>query len=345
VTPLLRIGPAWVTMIWILGATEACDTLSGSGAAGQSTDGQSTDGQSTELLPVKGSAPTASQAPPGPLSSTSKATATQAPDLSPFTTLEPMTPTLPGPFIGTTGAGQRFVVTLATKGSPRPYRRPLAFYRLAQALAYDQVPVTELRRLGTGEVSQLLRSHPVAQQYLAGRATVANDGTIAALLVSRVPGVEANLADHERLARCARLAASIDPLPPAEATYVSDYVKLLVLDYLAANVQRRTLSIDEHARRIRAIDNGTAFPGYVAPEALDIPLGRLEPLVRFPRDLKTQLGRLDRDSVKQQLVRGRFEDQLLGPRQLTGLAERRATLLTLLESRLLQYGEKVVLSL
>ena len=256
-----------------------------------------------------------------------------------------MTGTLLGPFIGATGTGQRFVVTLATKGNPRPYRRPLAFYRLAQALGYDQVPITEPRRLGTGKVSQLLRSHPGARQTLTGRATVTNDGTIAALLVGHVPGVDADLADDQRLLRWAKLAASIDPLSPADASYVGDFVRVLVLDYLAANVQRRTLVIDERARRIRAVDNRTAFPGYVAPEALDIPLGRLELVVRFPRDLKTRLRGLDRGAVEQQLVRGRFEDRLLGPRQLTDFAERRATLSTLLESRLLQYGEKVVLSL
>ncbi|MBW2452985.1 MAG: hypothetical protein JRI68_00665 [Deltaproteobacteria bacterium] len=267
------------------------------------------------------------------------------PEPSPIATLKPLTSLLPGPFLASTADGQQFIVTLATKGNPRPYRRPLAFYRLAQALGYDQVARTELRRIPTGKVTQLLESHPAARQYLTARATVTNDGTIAALLVGRVDGVKARLVDDSRLARWAELAASPDPVPPADAPYVGDYVRLLVLDYLAANVQRPGLIIDERGGRLVAIDNRTAFPGYVSPEALDIPLDRLELVVRFPAKLKTALAALDRESVTRQLVRGRFEDRLLGPRQLTDFAERRATLLTLLESRLLQYGKQTVFSL
>ncbi|RLB57725.1 MAG: hypothetical protein DRI90_17655 [Deltaproteobacteria bacterium] len=327
-TPTTRFARASLAIFWIVSSPTACDASPDHRGSISSTGTQ----------PADRGARTAT----GDLTGTNAA---KPPKPSPLETLEPKNSALPGSFMGTTGTGQPFVVTVATKGNPRPYRRPLAFYRLALALDYDQAPVTELRRLGTGEVSRLLGSHPVARQILTSRARVTNDGTIAALLVGHVPGVDANLADNQRLARCAKLAASSDPLPQTDATYVGDYVRLLVLDYLAANVERRSLRVDEQAHRVRAVDNSTAFPGYVAPEALDIPLGRLEPVVRFPRDLKTTLQRLDRKAFKEQLVRGRFEDLLIGPRQLAGLVERRATLLSLLESRLLQYGDKVVLSL
>ena len=316
-----------------LGAVGGCEPSAGPGSPPPSATPATSVPAATGVAPQAGSA--ATSAGPAPRASAPAA----------ITALSPLTSLRPGPFMATTADGERFVVTLATKGNPRPYRRPLAFYRLAQTLGYDQVPRTELRRLPTGKVSQLLPSAPEVRQYLAGRATVTNDGTIAALLVQHVPGKQAQLVDDQRLARWAELASSADPIPAAERGYVRDYVAVLVLDYLAGNVERRSVIIAERGGRLAAADNRTAFPGYVSPESLDIPLGRLEQVIRFPKDLKRVLADLDRETVTRQLIRGRFEDRLLGPRQLTDLMERRATVMTLLESRLLQYGDPTVLSL
>ncbi len=338
VTPITHLVLLGLGSCWLASATLGCDDHASPGSPSPSTGSVPSALTATVPRATVSAAPTmtgsASNEPPSP-----------APELSPIATLKPLTSVQPGPLLATTAGGQQFIVTLATKGNPRPYRRPLAFYRLARALGYDQVANTELRRIPTGRLTRLLESHPTERQVLTARATVANDGTIAALLVRRVDGVEARVADDSRLTRWAELAATPDPIPPQDVSYVGDYVRLLVLDYLAANVQRRGWIIDERGAALVAMDNRTAFPGYVSPESLDISLDRLERVVRFPAKLKATLTALDRESVIRQLDRGRFEDRLLGPRQLTDLAERRATLLTLLESRLLQYGEQTVLSL
>jgi hypothetical protein len=71
----------------------------------------------------------------------------------------------------------------------------------------------------------------------------------------------------------------------------------------------------------------------------------VRPLLRFPRGLGDALRRLDRSSA-QALLQGRdFEQWLVGPRDITDLLERKATLQSLLEARVASAGSEATFSL
>lgn len=231
--------------------------------------------------------------------------------------------------------GVTFDATVATHDHPRPHRRPLAYYRLSRALGSSAVPTTVVLRTPLGRLSELLSDE--ARAYLTDRAAVANDGTVMLLLVARHDGRPAGEDDFEKLRKAAARNNG------AASKLLTSYVDMLVLDYLSANVLRRGVTFG--GDQLWLTDSSGAFPGFVAAKSLDVLLDALRRVVRFPRDLRQRLGEFDRQTARRTLLPGRFEDQLLGPRQLSDLMERRATLLSLLEARALKYGAESAFSL
>jgi hypothetical protein len=250
-----------------------------------------------------------------------------------------------GELDGASARGERFRVRLATRSEPAPHRRPLACHRLAQALGLDVVPATHRADLGLADLADGLGSARGALRQLEEEAVVGNDGTITALLQAEARGDKVGIAEVGRTARWAALAASPEPVPQAERTLVAGYVAVVVLDYLAANVLRARVFVDVERGKVQAADNESAFPGWVSSGALDTALSRVRPLVRFPAQLRERLRALDSRALAALLDAPRHEDALLGPRQLADYGDRRATLLSLMAARAVQYGESVAFSL
>jgi hypothetical protein len=238
----------------------------------------------------------------------------------------------------------RLRVTLAGREQPNPHRRPLAYFRLSRALDLDVVPATYQAALSFRTLREQLAEQPEALDLLRREAVISNDGTVTALLERHVAGVAAEPND-DRLARLAGIAGSSEPVAAGYAAQVRDYVTIVVLDYLAANVLRSSLMVDDRGRRVYAVDNADAFPGAVTSASLDLVLDRLKAFKRYPRGLRRSLRALDEVAARAALASNRQQDQLFGPRQLADLQDRRAALLTLLESRALQYGDHTAFSL
>jgi len=171
-----------------------------------------------------------------------------------------------------------------------------------------------------------------------------NDGTVTTLLQVRPAGREVSLA-ADRLKAWANQAASSDAVANDQLAQVRSYVEMVVLDYLAGNLGRQTVHLDEAGGQLYLVDNADAFPGFLSPEAAAISRRKLVALVRFPKGLGQALKRLDHSAAERLFCSGPFERWLLDPRQLIDLVERRTTLLTLLEARVVQYGQQVVFSL
>jgi hypothetical protein len=247
-------------------------------------------------------------------------------------------------FKATTQGAAPLRVTLAGREQPNPHRQALAYYRLARALGVEVVPTTHHVALPLRALRQLVTKEPAALDLLRREAVINNDGTVTALLEQRIAGVAAGPNDGQ-VAHWAAVAATLDPIASGEGTLVRDYVTIIALDFLAANVLRQSVLVDEQSKRVYASDNGDAFPGAVSPAALDLVLDRLKPLKRFPRGLRQGLRSFDDDAARATLAAKQQEDQLFGPRQLADLQDRRSTLLSLLESCVLKYGEGRALSL
>jgi hypothetical protein len=253
------------------------------------------------------------------------------------------------------GSAGSATLTLALASAPTAYRRPLAYARLAAALGMHVVPAAVERHLGAGEIAALLEPYPGLAALLATRLRVLNDGTVTALLSAPAPGSRGEIASAVRVeAResfevrtWARWAASPAPAADERPLLTRDFVEMLALDYLAANVTRRTLLRDRDRGRDALVldDNREAFPQGADRLAVDRLLQRLRPVARFPRGLRDALVAFDQERARQALTPGAFEGWLVSPRALIELDERRAGLLSLVEARIAERGEAAVLSL
>jgi len=245
---------------------------------------------------------------------------------------------------------------LALDQHPTAHRRPLAFALLARELGTHIVPATVVRRVSTGELGAVFADVADVRAYLTAHAAVQNDGTVDALMVAPSRGDATRawnviarrdiVLDEAPEARAwARWAASSEPLADENANLLREYVEALVLDYLACNIMRRSVLLDESASELMLAESHGAFPPKISPGAEAHLLDRLRPVVRFPRRIRDALAKLDRSRAREVFMPGAFETWLVAPRTLAALDERRIALLTLIESRIAEYGERAVLSL
>jgi hypothetical protein len=245
------------------------------------------------------------------------------------------------------GAGPRRArIAIALAADPLALRAPLAVARLAIALGMRVVPAAAVRRVGLAELSPLLDAHPETRPVLA-QARVQNDGTVDALLALR-PGEPVTPIDPSagrEVAACARWARSPAPAPGEDRELLRDYVEMIALDYLAADVARQRAYVTGSGSSIVLPENDGAFPPRVDGPSLDRLLRRLAAVERFPRGLQGRLQGFDRARAAAVLAGGDFEDRLLSPRALLALDERRASLITLIEAKVGQRGAEAVLSL
>jgi hypothetical protein len=207
------------------------------------------------------------------------------------------------------------------------------------------VPPARVERVPLWRLSALLQDQEQVRADVAEHAVVGNDGKVLALVQEECGGRPLFVGPGPPFAGWAKLAASAEQPSAKELRSVHDYVQMMALDYLTGNVQRGYVSFDDDTGRICVTDNSGAFPGYLTPEAQNLLLRRLRPLRRFPPGLDEALTQLDGPAAKRLFQSGSFASWLVGPRQLTDLAERRATLRTLLHAKVERYGSKAVFSL
>lgn len=241
---------------------------------------------------------------------------------------------------------------LSLKADPTACKAPLAFSRLARALGAGVVPITVHRMLTFDELGAALDHDPDARPLMRELA-VQNDGTVDVLLATRagssarspwgLPGAPVDVTAGREVATWDRWASAPAPAPDEDSALLRDYVEMLVLDYLAANVARREALRVDHA--LVLADNGSAFPPHANRPTLDRMLRRLRGVARFPRGLRVALGGFDRARAAAAFAQGGFATWLLSPRTLVELDERRAALLTLIEARVAERGAEAVLTL
>ncbi|WP_437306292.1 hypothetical protein [Sorangium sp. So ce388] len=259
---------------------------------------------------------------------------------------------------GEVGAAPREVkVKLAPAQKKRPlaFRRPIAFYRLARALGAHVVPAAAVRRIGIGELASLIGREPAARKLLR-RLAVMNDGTVDALVLAPAPGPPGprwiaprrqsiRFDDAPELDVWARWARSPSPARGERAPILRDYLEVLALDYLAGNGLRKEIVIDVGAGALSVEANASAFPLHVKAHELDRQLDRLVEAARFPRALRDALARFGPGEAAAALRPGGIEEELVPPRALVELEERRQALLSLIEAKIADRGEDAVLSL
>jgi hypothetical protein len=254
--------------------------------------------------------------------------------------------------LGPPGDRRPATLWMALSADPIAHRRPLAFYRLARGIGARVVPATVLRHVPAGDLAGVVEDTAEAKGILRD-ARVLNDGTVDVLLISPAsPAGPATPFDPDQAREphaWERWAASPAPVPGEDTGLLRDYVEMLVLDYLSANVARRQalLRAGEAGGRgaIVLADNASAFPPHPEAPVLDRMLRRLRGVARFPRGLRDALLGFDRARAAAAFADGGFDTWLLAPRVRVELDERRAALLTLIEARIGERGAEAVLCL
>jgi hypothetical protein len=238
--------------------------------------------------------------------------------------------------------------------APTAYRGALAFYRLAHALGMHVVPFATVRMVPLTEIGAAAGGEKEARALLR-QVRVQNDGTVDVLLTTRAsasagsawdarPGTPFDPVEGPQAEIWDRWASSPSRAFGEDTALLRDYMEMLVLDYLAANVSRR-FAVRFGTSALVLADNASAFPAHVERSLLDRLLRRLRAAARFPRGLYDALGRFDRARASRTFNDGPFEGWLLSPRTVIELDERRAALLTLLEARIAEHGAAAVLAL
>jgi len=227
------------------------------------------------------------------------------------------------------------------------YRPYLAFYRLAIALGSRLVPRTEVQAMPLRDLLAALRKDPVGLGLLRDEMAVLNDGTVTILVSEAVPGgheVDFNGAEAKTWRSWAEAHQTV---PRDRRALVSGYVETLVLDYLAANTRRNLVTVDVEAAAssIHLVENGGAFPEKLDLSTLDLVLGELRRVSRFPRRLITSLRALEAPVAEAALHGGSFVDWVVASRPLAEMLERRGALLSLIDARVAELGEPAFLAL
>ena len=130
-----------------------------------------------------------------------------------------------------------------------------------------------------------------------------------------------------------RLAEGPNEPPEAQRREVRDWTAVLVLDYLSANILRRTIEQEDGAGRLWLVDNRSAFVEHPESFALDQQLAKLRRVQRWPDGLAASLGRLDEAKLEALLAPGEYDDWLVHRRARAEVAIRARALGSWLRAR------------
>jgi hypothetical protein len=237
-------------------------------------------------------------------------------------------------------------VRVATRADPMRFRPYLAFYRLADALGSRLVPRTEAHSVPLRELLTALRRDPVGLALLRDQMAVLNDGTVTVLVSDPVAaGREVDFFTSGEVNGWRVWAEGNKNVPRDRRAVVSGYVETLVLDYLAANAKRTTVTIDTDSNALHLVDNAGAFADRPDIGVLDAVLSQLKRVTRFPKRLVATLRAFERPQAEAALHGGPFVNWLVASRPLTEMLERRGVILSLVEAKSAELGEPAFLAL
>lgn len=216
----------------------------------------------------------------------------------------------PGLWAGRCG-GREVVLTLATREDPQRWRPAAALHRLDRGLGFGVVATTVRRELSLRELAGAVGGvRPQEAEAMLASLAVKADGTVTAAVVA-VPGatrLRATRWSREEQVWTRLVEGASEP-SAAQASEADGWVKVLVLDYLAASILRRTVEQDESGH-LWLVDNRVAFVEHPESYALEQQLARLRRVQRWPAGLEA-VGRLDERRLAELLAPGEYDEWLV----------------------------------
>ncbi len=230
------------------------------------------------------------------------------------------------------GGERPALLLLATREDPQKFRPPVALFRLARWLGLRVVPPTEARDLSLRDLLDGAADEATRRQ-IAREAAVQASGLVSAAAIDAPAGTktrQTRWSNEEQL--WARLAESEGPLPPEQQALAEDWASLQALDYLSANILRRTVEQADDGR-LWLVRNEGAFLVHPEQYAVDQILGRLKRIRRYPAGFVDRLDQLDDARVDELLRPGPYERWLVHQRARREVAIRARALASWLRAR------------
>jgi hypothetical protein len=234
-----------------------------------------------------------------------------------------------GKLSGRVSAGFDVRVIVATKEAPLAPDAPAAWAKLAElAVPGASVPTT-LRLVPLSELSRAAEDVR-AKALVNNHARVLADGTVAVALL-RLPAdklrhVDLGAATNGTIVagwETKLMTATVPPEP--ERAVLAAYQSLLAVDYLAGNLIRGPVLLDESASRIVAVEDNDVFSAHGLDGRIGDPLARLSRHMHWSKKLVAELRALSRASLDGAL-RSPRGSLLVTPKQVDEIMGRRDAL-------------------
>lgn len=222
---------------------------------------------------------------------------------------------------------------------PQGWLAEVAAYRVARELGLDSVPPAVLRSVERGQLRRRLGDGELPDEL------VITQGVSRGAFIYWVPGlVRSDLDTPEGIERWSRWLRQGSTIPEEERVVARDLSNMLVFDYLIGNRDRLSGGNLRPAEGGRIIirDHNLAFPATLGESGHERLLEALTRTQRFSRTMVERLVLLS-DDVLRAAMADENPASLLDNRQLAGLMERRATILSYVGAMIEAFGEEEVL--
>jgi hypothetical protein len=238
----------------------------------------------------------------------------------------------------------------ATREKPRGYLAEVAAYRLARCLGLNNVPPAVTRLLHRKMVGERLEEeHAAMWPELEEQMTWTKSGHARGAAIFWVNGMrDLGLETRSGMRRVTEWLRIDGELPERKRVLAAELSTMLALDYLMGNGDRFSggnLKGDQSGEHVIVRDHDMAFPPRLPDRAHRRILRYMLRVERFSHDFYRRLKLLTPKSFGKQLSLdpASAHRPLLDPRQVRGLFDRRATLLSHIATLISQHGEERVL--
>lgn len=232
-----------------------------------------------------------------------------------------------------------------TRVHPRGWLNEVAAYRVARALGLDDVPPALLRPIERGQIRRRLDPEsPIADEDLDGDLTVAGN-MVRGAFIYWVPGLlRSDLDTPNGIERWSAWLSQASSVPDDQRAIARDLSNVVVFDYLIGNRDRWSGgNVRPVGERLVIRDHNLAFPVTLGEGPHRRVLSFLVRAQRFSRTTIRRLVALDERALRE-AVEDSDPESLLDDRQIAGVLQRRAAILSYVGALIEDHGEAAILA-
>jgi hypothetical protein len=236
--------------------------------------------------------------------------------------------------------GKKCAFKPATRRGIKRYKGEVAARRLAIALGLPNVPPAMLRTFRDAELRPVLPAELYASEVVVDAA-----GLVKGALIPWIDGLEfLPLESDTKWKAWLRRGAEI---PDDQRTVAADASTMVAFDFLTGNWDRWSggnIGFDRPSGHVLFIDNDGAFFEVVPLDSLARSRRLLAGIDRYSRSFVERLRAMDDNALSAAIGEESSGAPLISAKALTGVVERRAELLGILDAKLADAGDAETLA-